>query len=365
MELDSVLSALRAAGYKAKSLTAIQEGSNHDVYDVVMEDGSNDICKFAKVRETERNITAENRDTLFGGRLSLDRESYLLSLARNKGGLPAPEIYGAHDSEIGRFIMMEKSPGISFTEWNGLQGYKLTSFLDSLKALGRDFGKLHSNISLPSFCDIISDDVIEPGCDNFADRFEAVTEMRISRGVTKGTFSEEEAKRVRAFFHDQFEALRPFLSIEKCRSTMVFTDMHGRNYFVDDQGIPSGYFDLESSQAAPAALEFYGFRFFLFNFFDAETFPKAEAAFFEGYREVNGPCEPKTAEDEALIELLSGCRLLELSESYWGVVDAIRGTWGERMKALLFNYMETGKVDYVGLGQLWRERDGQPLHPVI
>ena len=144
---------------------------------------------------------------------------------------------------------------------------------------------------------------------------------------------------------------------------MVFTDMHGRNFFVDEAGVPSGYFDLESSQAAPAALEFYGFRFFLFNFFDAETFPKAEAAFFKGYRAAGGPCAPETAEDEALIQLLSGCRLLELSESYWGVVDAVRDTWGERMKALLLRYMETGEIDYPALGQLWRQRDGQPLHP--
>lgn len=363
MELESVRSALRSAGYPAVSLTAIQEGSNHDVFDVVLEDGSAAICKFARVRETEVGIAAENRDTLFGGRLSLDRESYLLSLARKEGGLPAPEIYGAHDSPLGRFIMMEKSPGISFTEWQGVQGYRLEPFLESLRALGRDFGKLHRNLRFPSFGDIIGPGVIEPGCRNFADRFEAVTEMRIDRGVKKGTFTPEEALRVRAFFHRRFEDLRHCLDAGLCRSVMVFTDMHGRNYFVDGQGVPSGYFDLESAQAAPAALEFYGFRFFLFNFYDGGTFPRAEAAFFEGYREANGPCVPETAEDEALIQLLSGCRLLELSESYWGVVDAIRDTWGVRMKDLLFRYMDTGSIDYVALGALWRERDGQPLHP--
>ena len=171
------------------------------------------------------------------------------------------------------------------------------------------------------------------------------------------------ARQTAAFFQEKFDALRPVLSADVCRPVMVFTDMHGRNFFVDEAGVPSGYFDLESSQAAPAALEFYGFRFFLFNFFDAETFPKAEAAFFKGYRAAGGPCAPETAEDEALIQLLSGCRLLELSESYWGVVDAVRDTWGERMKALLLRYLETGEIDYPALGQLWRQRDGQPLHP--
>ena len=45
------------------------------------------------------------------------------------------------------------------------------------------------------------------------------------------------------------------------------------------------------------------------------------------------------------------------------MVDAVRDTWGERMKALLLRYLETGEIDYPALGQLWRQRDGQPLHP--
>lgn len=364
MNPASVLSSLRGAGYSAASLDVIAEGSNHHVFDVTLENGVQVICKFAKVRETEKGITAAHRDTLFGGRLSLDRESYLLGLARIRGGLPVPRVYGAHDSPLGRFIVLEKSPGISFTEWMAAQDYRLAPFLYSLEALGRDFGKLHRRVRLPSFGDIIDERTIEPGCGNFADRFMAVTEMRIARGLKKGTFTEEEARRITAFFQGRFDALRPALSADECPPVMVFTDMHGRNYFVDKEGVPSGYFDLESAQAAPAALEFYGFRFFLFNFFDAETFPKAEAAFFKGYREADGPCAPETAGDEALIQLLSGCRLLELSESYWGVEDEIRDTWGERMKALLLRYMETGLIDYPALGQMWRERDGQPLHPV-
>lgn len=364
MEPEVVLSILRDAGYPAVSLTVIAEGSNHHVFDVTLENGVQVICKFAKVRETEKGITAAHRDTLFGGRLSLDRESYLLGLAREQGDLPVPQVHGTHDSPLGKFIVLEKCPGISFTEWLPTQAFRLEPFLSSLEALGRDFGKLHKNIHLPSFGDIIDGETIEPGCDNFADRFMAVTEMRIARGAKKGTFTAQEAERVSTFFRQRFTALRPFLSANVCRPVMVFTDMHGRNYFVDAHGVPSGYFDLESAQAAPAALEFYGFRFFLFNFFDAETFPKAEEAFFKGYREAGGPCAPQSAEDEELIQLLSGCRLLELAESYWGVEDAIRDTWGVRMKALLLQYMETGVIDYPALGQIWRERDGQPLHPV-
>ena len=34
-------------------------------------------------------------------------------------------------------------------------------------------------------------------------------------------------------------------------------------------------------------------------------------------------------------------------------------------QALLFQFIDTGSIDYVALGAMWRERDGQPLHPVM
>ena len=364
MDLSAVLSVLQTAGYPAVSLSAIQEGSNHDVFDVLFKDGTSAICKFAKTRATELGIAAPNTDTLFGGRLSLDRESYLLSLARERGGVPAPKVYGTHDSPLGRFILAEKCPGISFTASQRAHGYKLDYFLASLCALGEDFGKLHRNIQLPSFGDIMTDG-IEPGTANFADRFLAVTDMRINRAVRKGVFTPEETERVCAFFHGRFDALRPRLTAEAAPPVMVFTDMHGENFFVDEAGVPSGYFDLESAQAAPAALEFYGFRFFLFNFYDEETFSKAEDAFFAGYTAAGGPFAPKNDGDDALIRLLAGCRLLELTQSYWGYIDGLRDLWAVRMKELLFQYMEQDVVDYSALGSIWRERDGQPLHPVL
>lgn len=178
------------------------------------------------------------RDTLFGGRLSLEREAYLLALARKEGRLPVPVLYGLHNSVFGRYIMMEKSPGISFTEWQQAQGYRKQPFLDSLEALGRDFAKLHRTIHFDSFGDIQTDGVIEPGCKNFADRFEEVVRRRIARGVSKGAFSVAEAEVLSKFFRARFNSLRPVLSAPVCRAVMVFTDMHGRNFFVDQSGVP-------------------------------------------------------------------------------------------------------------------------------
>ena len=37
---------------------------------------------------------------------------------------------------------------------------------------------------------------------------------------------------------------------------------------------------------------------------------------------------------------------------------------GEKMKNLLFAYIETEKIDYMSIGEIWRERDHQPPYPL-
>ena len=70
---------------------------------------------------------------------------------------------------------------------------------------------------------------------------------------------------------------------------------------MDDNGTP-GYFDLESCQAAPAALEFYGPHFFLFNYFDAEAYHKSQKAFYASYAQAQESYRPSSAQDFAVID---------------------------------------------------------------
>jgi len=229
--------------------------------------------------------------------------------------------------------------------------------------LGQDFAKVHQ-LRFPSFGDIQGPEEIEPvGITNFADRFSAIMERRVSRAEKKGALTAGEADCARQFFLNAFDSLRPLLEWDVKPPTMVFTDMHADNFFVDENGRPSGFFDLESSQAAPAELEFYGLRFFLFNYYDQATFQEAEAAFFTGYEEMGGAFAPKTHEDHKLIDLLAGCRLLELTESYWGYIDGLRDNWAVEIKAILMDYLETETVNYVALADVFRAKTGQPKQP--
>ena len=361
--LEDARSALTGCGYEIQSIDIINEGSNHFVFDVVLSGNRPAICKFAKVRETEEGLSEANKDTLFGGTLSLGREAYLFRMIRKEAGVPTPEVYGVHDSPYGKFILLERMEGISQKECMVRSGFSKKTFLDSMEYLGRDFARIQ-NITFPSFGNIMEDSVIEPaGMNNFSDRFLEVVDMRIERCIQKQVFTPEETKQVTDFFHGKLEALRPHFEASVTPPVLVFTDMHAENFFTDESGVPTGYFDLESAQAAPAALEFYGFRFFLYNYYDSQCFAEAEQAFFKGYEAAGGKYAPRSKEDEDTINFLAGCRLLELAQSYWGYIDGIRDTWGQDMKNLLFAYMETDEINYEAVGTIWRQRDKQPLKP--
>ena len=353
------------------NLKTISEGSNHFVFrmNLTSLDGKKlkkeipTIMKFAKTRETEGGITPPHLDTLFGGHLSLQRESYLFTSIKEQTAMPTPKVYKIGSSSIGEYLLIEAMPGEEWRDYLAHTGYKKALYLHTLECLGADFAVIQK-MHYPSFGNIMDKGIIEPaGKTNFVDRWNSIIEMRINHAVKKGAFSSDEADNIEYFFTSTLEGFRTQLESTIATPVMVFTDMHAGNFFVDGNGKPSGYFDLESAQAAPAALEFYGFKFFLFNLFDKETMNEAEDAFWKGYKENNGEFAPKSKKDEEFIDFLSACRLLELTNSYWGVYDGIRDTWAPRMKEMLFSYMRGKDIDYIEIGNIWRMRDKQPLLP--
>lgn len=363
--IDLASAALTSAGYTFTSIEQINEGSNHFIFRVALADGRRAICKFARTRCTEAGITPPNTDTLFGGSLSLEREHYLFSMVREKTGIPTPRVYGLHASRYGDFLLIESLPGISFRQYLCDSGYSAQAYLRGLRQLGRDFAVIQQ-IRFPTFGNVMQRAEIEPaGLTNFADRWAGILDMRIAKCVRKGAFQPDEELFVRENITKTLESMRPRLTASVAVPVLNFTDMHAENFFVDHTGTPSGYFDLESAQAAPAALEFYGFRFFLFNFYGGAWFERAEQSFFEGYRQNGGQYAPESAFDHGLIDYLAACRLLELTNSYWGYIDGIRDSWAVKMKRLLFVYLESGVVDFAAVGDIWRQRDRQPLSPIL
>lgn len=351
--------AMIEAGYLISELQAINEGSNHYVFKVDLVSGEKIICKFVKLRDGEEFDPNALYDTMFHGLLSLEREVSLFKIARD-AGLAAPQVYGIHDSSVGQFIVLERMPGISFTQFIKNHDYRESYVMNAIEYLAQDMAKLHQR-SFVSYGNLMSEESVEPcGITNYKDYFFDIALNHVQRAHEARMLDDDEVKRYSTFINQRFDDFKDCLSIEKYPPVMAFTDLHGENFFVDETGKPSGFFDLESSQAACAALEFYGFRFFLFSMFDHETYEKLDAHFFSSYTLAKGPYAPTCLHESEYIDFMSALRLLELAQSYWGHVDGIRDSWGMRFKQLFIDYMETHLIAYEKIGDIFRDRDHQP-----
>lgn len=340
-----------------KNATLLTGGSNHIVFSVRTNDDQSFIVKFSHQRDTERKYQEGNRDTLFGGLLSIEREVFLLERIR-RAGLPTPEVHGIYPSPWGDYCVMDVAPGENLPTYMDTHDHQLAEFLAIFDDLGEQLRKLHE-VRYESFGNIMYGDVIEPeAISNFADRYLPINDRIIQVCHDKGGLTTEEAEQVHDFFTHRFNHFRDRLDVKTIPATLVITDLHGDNFFIENHKI-SSFFDVESSQAAPPEFEIYGLRFFVFNFYGEKEYKLAEARFWQAY--TNGRTTFPDAEQNQLLDFFAACRLLEIFQSYWGIKDGIRDTWGERIKALLFTYMKTGSIDYLELGCIWRERDKQPV----
>ena len=343
-------------GCKIKSIKKIPEGSNHYSFDVILEDGTPLIGKFKK---NKNNL----RDSLFGGIISLERECAIYSLIGEKTGLPTPKLYGKYKDGGIYFILVEKLPGKLWSDYIRENNYSISCFLKSLEYLGQDIARLQK-VTFETFGDLMNEYLVLPkGIINFADRFIGITKMRLKRVKEKNILDTKKVHLVKKYFFQQISEIREYLYNYKSKPTLVFTDMHSRNFLVNDFGKPSGYFDLESCQAAHPALEFYGLKFFLFNYFNYETFKKAEDSFFKGYKKEGGEYDQGDYINKKLEDLLAINRIMELSESYHEIKDGLRDKWSIKFKELLFEAIETNSVNYSKIADIIRAKDGQPKNP--
>ncbi len=350
---------IQSQGLTIASIVLIPEGHNHVVFDILLADGTPLIAKFKKPAADQ----GERRDSLFGGRLSLEREHALYTLVREQAGLPAPKIRLKYDGGEASFVLVEKLPGKLWDTYLAEKMYSRASFLQSLEYLGRDIAKAQ-RVRFESFGDIMdAQTILPPGIKNFAIRFMGIMEMRLKRAGQRGVLRGTELEQVRRYFRKNCADLETGLGGEKVRPVFVFTDMHAMNFLVDEQGEPTGYFDLESCQAAHPALEFYGVKFFLFNYFNAETFRQAEEAFFRGFEQEEGRYDRANPVNRRLEALLATGRIMELTESYYGVQDGIRDEWSHRFRELLFDILGGKEVDYIAVSEIFRAKTRQPTQP--
>lgn len=350
---ESLENSLKALGLVVVATTFIPEGRSHYGFEIELAD------KFFAIAKFERQ--SGRRDSSFNGPLSLERQRNLMELLR-KNSLPAPKVLGIFETEQGPFILTEKLPGMHWDKYQSISGYTKEAYLKSLNHLGFSIADVQK-IRFGSYGDVLSETEVSPqGIVDFADRVDMFMKLKMARARAVGVFDSEESEQVTQYLNSEINSFRYAISEDLNGPVLVLTDMHPRNFFVDEDGKTSGYFDLEHCQAAHSALEFYGLRIFLFNYYNGIS-NQALDTFMKSYQENGGVYDPDKPGNQNLERLLSVGHLISASTSYFGAKDGLRDTWSAKFKNILFEALDKGVINYEAVGNVFRMKTGQPRLP--
>jgi hypothetical protein len=344
---------LSKKGFHCKSINFIPEGHNHYVFDIVLIDDTNAIAKFKKSRsKISRN------DSLFGGLVSSQREKSCSDiLIENR--VIAPKYYYL-DEEVS---LIEKLEGKVWTQFISDVNFSHEKFIESVTSLGKTIANVHK-ISFKSYGDVISKtEIAPPNQLSFSDRFQQVLSFRLSKAIYKNVFSCNELQAIRKYFDSKSRIISSVNDLD-CAPVMNITDLHGDNFLVDANGSFSGFFDLETCQSSHPSLEIYGLKFFIFNYFGKSEFEEAKSNFFASYNDNGNYYDNESSLNLELEKLHTISRLIELTESYYRIDDTLRRTWSDRLRTILFEAIEKDEIDYLVIGNVFRDKTKQPLTTV-
>ncbi len=373
IENTLALDCLLKAGYAADSIERIPEGNSHYNFNVRLDSGDEVIAKFDKPHRFSPD--GRKRDYHYNGELSLEREASLCSLVRKKVGLPAPEIKGIHQVQVHdqehKFLVVEKMPGQLWDRFIHQNDYSLEKYLKSLEYLGADIAQVQQ-FQFRSYGDVMGEDNVEPqGILDFAERLSQITDLKLQRARQAQSLGEREMGEVSAYFAGHIRQLDGELKKQSKHKSknqedspvLVLTDLHPRNFLVDEKGKPSGYIDLEFCQSGHPSLEFYLAGLQFFNYFNQNTFEAARKSFFQGFTAQGGSYALDDPLNQQLEKVLCAQHMLAAVTAYHRVKDGLRDTWSQRFKELLFHAINDNEVDYIGFADIIREKMKQPKNP--
>jgi len=327
------------------------------VFNVNLAGGTEVIAKF----ENESKIAADGkrRDHHYNGVLSLERQRNLCSLV-GEAGLPAPEVKGVYSAEGQNFLLAEKMSGQYWSDFLEDNNHSLAAFTRSLEFLGADIAMLQ-RCRFSSFGDVISPDRVEPpGITHFAQRLRYTTDLKLQREAQKGSLHKKELREVTEYFQRRLQELSQMSGNVKQTPVFILADLHARNFFVDSEGKPSGYFDLEFCQAGVPSLEFGSVALFLYSYYGQKEFEQGRAAFFRGFHDHGGVHDLNDPYNTKLEEVLGAGYLLSFTTGYHDSKDGLRDLWSAQFKELLFQTIASEMVPYVAVGDVFRTKTKQP-----
>lgn len=354
---------LTTAGYVVDKIELSPGGSNHYSFEIQFQEGQQSVARFEKKIRIEKD--GKRRDPQYNGILSLEREAYLLTVVRQKAHLPAPVVQKLYRTPEASFLLVEKMPGKYWNTFIKEREYSLSYYLSSLAMLGADLAKAQQ-VTFPSYGNIMEEGMIEPSSTfNFEERLWEITSSRIQLAKEKQALNEREIWEVERYFHSTLDKIVISQPQRPASPVLILTDLHPTNFFVDECGKPSGYFDLEFCQAGHPAMEFFSISLQFCSYFNKEIFPQAKRAFFEGYRAEGGNYEVESSYTVTIEELLSTGHMLNAVIGYLEVRDGLRDKWSEEFKNILFRNITAKEVDYQGFVDILRAKTKQPRKPAL
>lgn len=361
LDQEKAKNLMETVGYEVATMKKIPEGNQHHIFECVLSDGKIVIARFDKAL----GISGGKRiDPIFHSELSLEREAAAYSLVKNKTSLPAPKVYDAHNVNGIKFLIVEKMPGVTWNEYLKRKNYSCKAFLNSIFYLGKDLAKFHK-IKFSSFGDVMNENSVSPeGIEDFTDRLKQLILLKLQRAKTVNCFSESEFSFIRDYFRTQLEKL-PRLVLPDYAPVLNIFDIHPNNFLVDENGKPSGYFDIEFPQSGIPALDISRIHLEMFGYFDRETFDKSKKWFFRGYKEEGGSYDEDNRVNKRLELVISLGHILSATSAYYRVKDGLRDDWSEKLKKLLFSCIEAEQIDYEGYMEIFRRKTKQPRKPSI
>ena len=357
MNCESARNLLTSRGFAVVAINRIEEGANHDVFEVLMPNRKMGVLK-CLLKNNGRDLESD-KDSLFDGPKSLNRQIQIFDVIRNSSAVRVPEIY---DSDNESFMFVEKLDGSLWANYLLDNDFDKNKYLYSLKKLGEAFADLQKR-KFSAFGDLLAEDQLGNAVTNYADRFLNVLSFRLKSAVLKGAVSETEAKKINEVLSEGVKKYHSNLEVDRCDAVIVLDDMHSLNFFVDDKGESPAFFDVEFAQSAHPSLEYYSLCLFLFNYFDDNIFIEAQESFSTGYLEAGGVCDFKGKMFTDLTDFSTISRFVELSCSYYGVKDGLRDGWSLAYKSLIDTWLNTGELDYLKAGDVQRKKMDQPKTP--
>jgi hypothetical protein len=360
MEEEQAKKIIENAGYPIEKIKFIPEGTSHYIFDIITKDKIPLIARF--MRHGKDNKTTRI-DGIFGGELSLEREATLCDIVRNEANLPAPRNIHFHkDDDIkSSFLLVEKLPGKDWNDYLLEQDFSFFAYTRSIASLGSAVAKAEQ-VTFPTFGNIMPNREIFPAeITNFADRLRGLFKVKYNLEERTQSLTQKQLSEVKDHVKRKLGTLSNYLGI--IAPTLVIGDLHPYNHLVDENGLVSGFPDLERSQAGIPSQELFQIRMTMFAYFNQKCFDIAEEIFFQAYHSEGGKYNPNDERVKELDHLMIIGQMLTCVTAYHGAKDGIRDFWSKQFKEHLFNLVQGKEIDYIGIGNVFRTKTRQPTEP--